>query len=199
MKLFQAEHTFPHNWSLLTRATWQKYPSELSSQVLTCDVIRRSTTPTTIVTERLLAVTNSSTGPAWVRRLLPIPDVAYFHETSTLDLGTREYTAVSRNLSMTGFLTLEETIVLRPGDRTEEEDGMRETTRFTQSAVVSAAGILTLAARLIEEGAVRSFETNAARGRAATQAVVDALVEEAGEVRERIDRGFAAGSAGLRA
>ncbi|KAI8905265.1 hypothetical protein PhCBS80983_g04779 [Powellomyces hirtus] len=171
MHLFETSHLFPHPWSLLTSANFQKYPNIHSPHVLTVDILSRSLHPTTghLHTERLISVTNTSSGPAWVRALLPISDICFFHETSILDVRNQHFEATSTNLSMRTFLTLEETVKMRPG-----EGG----TVFTQTAVVNARGVLSCAARFVEEGAVRSFTNNSAKGRAGLQTVVDALLEQ---------------------
>ncbi|KAJ3121825.1 hypothetical protein HK098_003339 [Nowakowskiella sp. JEL0407] len=56
MKLFEQSHKFDHPWNTITLANYRKYPNDLSSHVLSVDILRREVDPSTglLVTERLL-------------------------------------------------------------------------------------------------------------------------------------------------
>ena len=82
--------------------------------VLSVDVLSRTIDPNTgiLTTERLLTCKQSV--PSFLRSLgFPIPEVAYFHEVSTLDPRTKEYKAQSINLSMRSVMEVKETCVYR--------------------------------------------------------------------------------------
>ncbi|TPX66154.1 hypothetical protein SpCBS45565_g04649 [Spizellomyces sp. 'palustris'] len=181
MKLFETEYLFAHPWCTLTLANWKKYPNQYSSHVLSVDVLDRSVDPETgiLTTERLLCCKQSA--PALLRRILPIPEVAYFREISYLDPRSQTYTAISTNLSMRSFINLEEKCEYKADP--EHPEGK---TFFTQQAAVSAMGVLSYGAKLVEESAVKSFHKNAARGRQGLETIVEKMVEEA----KAVEQGF---------
>ncbi|KAI8994366.1 PRELI-like family-domain-containing protein [Gaertneriomyces semiglobifer] len=174
MKLFQTEHLFAHPWCTMTLANWRKYPNEYSSHVLSVDVLSRDIDPQSgiLTTERLLCCKQSA--PSFVRKLFHVPEVAYFREVSILDPRSQTYTASSVNLSMRQFMKLEERCEYRA-----DPDHPEGRTVFTQTAAVSAMGVLSYAAKLIEEAAVKSYHNNAARGKKGLETIIDKVVEEA--------------------
>lgn len=115
MKLFESNYTFPHSWSILTAATWRKYPNDLSAHVLSCDVVGRSYDPVSgkLRTERLICCKQNA--PAILRRLgLPIPELAYFREVSEVNPKTLVHEAKTYNLTLRNILTVEETCRYTP-------------------------------------------------------------------------------------
>ncbi|KAI9102419.1 PRELI-like family-domain-containing protein [Phlyctochytrium arcticum] len=185
MKLFETQYLFAQPWGALTTANWRKYPNEYSSHVLSVDILSREIDPKSgaLVTERLLCCKQSA--PALLRKLLPIPEVAYFREISHLDPKSKSYTAVSVNLCMQSMMRLEERCELH-ADPTSPAGR----TVFTQRAAVSAMGVLSYAARLIEETGVRAYHNNAARGRQGLETVLDKVVEEARVMEQNIKEGL---------
>ncbi|KAJ3331862.1 hypothetical protein HDU76_002001 [Blyttiomyces sp. JEL0837] len=121
-KLFERVLYFDHPWDTLTIANWRKYPNDLSSHVLSVDILSREVDPVTGIlrTERLLCCKQSA--PSFLKALgLPIPEVAYFREISELDPVTKQYKAESFNLSMTSIMSVKETCIFRelPADSPE--------------------------------------------------------------------------------
>ncbi|KAJ3277467.1 hypothetical protein HK104_003268 [Borealophlyctis nickersoniae] len=224
MKLFQTDHRFPHPWSLATQANWRKYPNELrysllirqivgkicilfntskhptcpqsSEQVVSVDILSRRIDPSTglLHTERLICCNQPA--PALLKRLLPIPEYTYFRELSTVDPKKKNYTATSWNLSMQNLITVEETCVFEP-----EPDHPDAQTLFTQTAKITAMGAFNYAAKLIEDNAVKAFQTNAGKGRKGLEMVIDRVVEEAKGVEDKfneVTEGLKEGLEGIR-
>ncbi|KAJ3031343.1 hypothetical protein HDV00_008380 [Rhizophlyctis rosea] len=193
MKVYQNESTFPHPWSTLTSANFQKYPNPLSTQVLSVDVLRREIDPQTghLLTERLLCCQQPA--PALLRRLLPIPEVTFFREISVVDPKTQTYAAKSWNLSMRSIIEVEETCVFKP------HPSAPQTTIFAQTAQFTAMkdGWANVA-KMVEDAAVQAFQNNAGKGRKGLELVIDRVVSEAKEVEERLTKGFEEVSEGIR-
>ncbi|KAJ3022556.1 hypothetical protein HKX48_005874 [Thoreauomyces humboldtii] len=191
MKFTENQYLFAHPFSTVTTANWRKYPNQKSEHVLSVDTLERRVCPKTgtLHTERLVSVKQQA--PALVRRLLPIPEVAFFRETSILDPRGRRYTAVSSNLSMRSIVDVEETCEF-------SESGDGEGTVFKQRAEVSALGALSYAARLVEEAAVSSFQRNSWKGRVGLEEVVDKILLELEDVEVVMKEGIDATIEGLR-
>ncbi|KAJ3102178.1 hypothetical protein HDU97_000739 [Phlyctochytrium planicorne] len=206
-KLFEATQFFDYSWSTVTAANWRKYPNELSSHVLSVDILSREVDSETGIlrTERLLCCRQNV--PSILKNLgLPIPEVAYFREISELDPERKEYTAKSVNLSMRSIMTVHETVIFRestashsPFDSTTNSNPstsqsspthvQRNTrtplngfdhpkTLFFQQAKFEAAGFFTFA-RIIEEAAASRFKANASKGKKALEGVIESLMEKA--------------------
>ncbi|KAJ3183473.1 hypothetical protein HDU87_006792 [Geranomyces variabilis] len=182
MKFTENQYLFSHPFSTITSANFQKYPNEHSSHVLSVDILSRSVDPQTSIlrSERLVSVKQSA--PALLRRLLPIPEIAYFREVSFLDPRAKSFKAISSNLSMRAIVDVEETCELIPQQGAEGTE-----TVFRQRAEVSALGALSYAARLVEEAAVASFNANSWKGRMGLEAVVDKIVKEAEGFQQTVE------------
>ncbi|ORY39088.1 MSF1-domain-containing protein [Rhizoclosmatium globosum] len=114
MKLFEQSQTLNYSWDVVTTANWIKYPNEVSTHVLSVDILDRSVDAVTGVlrTERLICCKQSA--PSILRTIgIPIPEVAWFREVSYLDPKTREYTATSVNLTMRNIMVVKETCVYK--------------------------------------------------------------------------------------
>ncbi|KAJ3188518.1 hypothetical protein HK101_009117 [Irineochytrium annulatum] len=139
-KLFEHSFRFNHSWDTTTVANWRKYPNDLSTHVLSVDILSRSVDPQTGIlrTERLLCCKQNA--PAILRRVgLPIPEVAYFREISELDPHERSYTATSVNLSLRNIMTVEETVIIRDCKGATSEDGTVGADSLAATATTSAS------------------------------------------------------------
>ncbi|KAI8841237.1 PRELI-like family-domain-containing protein, partial [Chytridium lagenaria] len=173
-KLFEHTQYFNHSWDTLTAANWRKYPNELSSHVISVDILSREVDPQTGVlrTERLLCCKQNA--PQILRTLgLPIPEVAYFREISELDPNVKEYTANTFNLSLKNIMSVHETVIFREGVSSSEA-----TELFVQQARFQACGFVSLA-RILEEAAASRFKANASTGKKALDIVIEKILEEA--------------------
>ncbi|KAJ3377316.1 hypothetical protein HDU84_008782 [Entophlyctis sp. JEL0112] len=112
MKLFSSSKVLTYDWDIVTQANWNKYPNPESAHVVSVDILDRSVDPVTgvLTTERLLCVKQAA--PSILRAIgLPIPELAWFREVSTLDPRSRVYTADSVNLTMRELMIVKERVV----------------------------------------------------------------------------------------
>lgn len=184
MKLFENFYCLQHPWPTVTLANWNKYPNPLSSHVVSCDVLSRQVSQDGILTtERLLCCKQPV--PSLLKRLgLGFSDLAYFHEVSTLNLKTQEFTAQTVNLSMRSLLDVSETCVLSV-DPSSVSSGR---TLFKQQAQVSAMGVLSSFGRLVEDLAVNRFIANAAKGKDALELVTSRIWSEAMDFENKMEQ-----------
>ncbi|KAI9311906.1 PRELI-like family-domain-containing protein [Obelidium mucronatum] len=112
MKLFEQTQTISHPWDVVTQANWVKYPNDISTHVISVDILSREVTSDGVLrTERLLCCEQSA--PALLRRLVALPAEAWFREVSLLDPATRTHTATTVNLTMRNIMLVKETCVYR--------------------------------------------------------------------------------------
>ncbi|KAI9366876.1 PRELI-like family-domain-containing protein, partial [Zopfochytrium polystomum] len=175
--LFEKVEYIDCPWQTLTAANWRKYPNDISTHVLSVDVLDRRIDPTTgaLHTERLLCCKQAA--PAFLRAVgLPIPEIAYFHEVSVLDPEKKEFTAVSVNLTMKSVMAVRETCIYR------ERRRPRRHLRFVQRAEFSASFGIAAVAQMMEDAAAARFAANAKNGLRALESVIRRVVEEGEEV-----------------
>lgn len=173
MKLFETNHLFCYPWPQVASANWRKYPNDFSAHVLSVDVISRHIDHQNGVlrTERLLACKQSV--PAWLCRLIGVSEVALFHEISELDPATREYKAYSTNLSFRNIFKLTELCVFR-----QDPFMPQEHTLFEQKAQITTEPLVNRLSSFVEDFAVKSFKSNAHRGRQGLEQVINIVREE---------------------
>ncbi|KAJ3028204.1 UNVERIFIED_CONTAM: hypothetical protein HDU68_002232 [Siphonaria sp. JEL0065] len=138
MKLFEQTQTISYPWDIVTTANWMKYPNEISTHVISLDILSREVDPVTGVlrTERLLCCKQSS--PKFLRTIgIPIPEVAWFREVSYLDPKTRTYTATSVNLTMRNIMVVKETCVYK--EMREMKEKLEEEVLAVKSKITEAA------------------------------------------------------------
>ncbi|KAJ3025458.1 UNVERIFIED_CONTAM: hypothetical protein HDU68_007118 [Siphonaria sp. JEL0065] len=138
MKLFEQTQTISYPWDIVTTANWIKYPNEISTHVISLDILSREVDPVTGVlrTERLLCCKQSS--PKFLRTIgIPIPEVAWFREVSYLDPKTRTYTATSVNLTMRNIMVVKETCVYK--EMREMKEKLEEEVLAVKSKITEAA------------------------------------------------------------
>ncbi|KAJ3005200.1 UNVERIFIED_CONTAM: hypothetical protein HDU68_004709 [Siphonaria sp. JEL0065] len=138
MKLFEQTQTISYPWDIVTTANWIKYPNEISTHVISLDILSREVDPVSGVlrTERLLCCKQSS--PKFLRTIgVPIPEVAWFREVSYLDPKTRTYTATSVNLTMRNIMVVKETCIYK--EMREMKEMLEEEVRAVKSKITEAA------------------------------------------------------------
>lgn len=107
MKLHTKQHSIEHPWEKVTLAIWQKYPNPFASHVLTCDVVDRHIDEQGILhTTRIF--TKKGKLPSWGSKLFNIKE-AYILETSTVNPKTKEMKTVTKNLSHSKLLLVQDT------------------------------------------------------------------------------------------
>ncbi|KAI8917036.1 hypothetical protein PhCBS80983_g00162 [Powellomyces hirtus] len=97
-----------HSWPNVTQAVWQKYPNPFASHVLSSDVIDRNVNPITGVMTTTRLFLKKGVMPKWGRSLFNVRD-AFIMEQSTVDPRDCTMVTVTRNLSHTKIMVVEET------------------------------------------------------------------------------------------
>jgi hypothetical protein len=165
MKLWETEHTFEHPWHTITLAHWNKYPNPYAQHVISVDIINREIRDGKLYTERLLQCRQPA--PSIFRRIgFGFPETTWFVEYSVTDPKTRDYKAVTHNLSMREYFCCQETLTYSTVST--------HRTMYSVNAKVTAVGFSALGS-LVEHAAVNRFKANALKGRQGLEAAIDSL------------------------
>ncbi|RCK56501.1 Protein UPS2, mitochondrial [Candida viswanathii] len=173
MKLFESEHFFNYPWDQVTAANWQKYPNELSTHVISVDILDRQllNNNQTLRTERLIGCKQPI--PKWLSFLVGGATVSYVREVSEVDLVSKTLVMKSMNLTMNNLLLVKETVVYKPDD----ELPLNRTT-FLQSAEITAFASLSKLCDKLEDWSVERFGQNAKTGKEAFEGVLNKLASK---------------------
>ena len=191
MKVFSNEVTFNYSWDEVSTANWRKYCpwNDKSTHVIAVDTLSRRVDPATGIlrTERLITCRQSA--PEWLRSLFGGGlDVSHVYEASYVDPANKTVRMVSRNLTWSNLVSVEESVVYRPvaADRT----------RFEQDAKISAlCGGWQRIRNSIEDSMVTRFRENASKGREGFETVLAMSRRVFAEEREKEARRKALGDA----
>ncbi|KAK6460492.1 PRELI-like family-domain-containing protein [Scheffersomyces coipomensis] len=169
MKLFESEHYFNYPWDQVTAANWQKYPNELSTHVVSVDILNRSidVDNKTLRTERLIGCKQAI--PNWLSFIVGGQKLSYVREVSEVDLINNTLVLKSHNLTMNHILLVNETVIYKPDPQ------LKSRTIFTQSAEITAYAAITRICDKLEEWSVERFGQNAKTGKLAFEGVLDTL------------------------
>lgn len=173
MKLFESDHYFNYPWEQVTAANWQKYPNELSTHVISVDILLRSIDPKTQVlrSERLIGCKQSI--PSWLQFIVGGASVSYVREVSEVDLVNKTLVMKSSNLTMNHLLLVNETVVYKPDPELPTQG-----TLFKQSAEITAFASISRLCDKIEDWSVERFGQNAKIGKQAFEGVLQVLNEK---------------------
>ncbi|KAG7663659.1 UPS2 [[Candida] subhashii] len=173
MKLFESDHYFNYPWEQVTAANWQKYPNELSTHVISVDILSRSIDPKTQVlrSERLIGCKQSI--PSWLQFIVGGASVSYVREVSEVDLVNKTLVMKSSNLTMNHLLLVNETVVYKPDPELPTQG-----TLFKQSAEITAFASISRLCDKIEDWSVERFGQNAKIGKQAFEGVLQVLNEK---------------------
>ncbi|GAM17630.1 hypothetical protein SAMD00019534_008050, partial [Acytostelium subglobosum LB1] len=172
-------HTYKHNWSDISLASWRKYPSPDNPDVLSVDMISKELDPITgVLTCRRLVICKSST-PAWMQSIFGASE-CFFIEESTVDPKTQTMTLRTKNLSFTNIMGVEEVCTYTP------DPDNADWTQFKQEAKVTA-NVFGVASS-IERFCIDRFKTNAQRGRNIMESAILKVKLEAEETVQSIDK-----------
>jgi hypothetical protein len=86
-------------------------------------------------------------------------------------------------LSLRNIITVEETCIFKP-----DACAPSTSTEFSQSAKITALGVFSSVAKLIEDAAISRFKCNAVLGKQGLEQVIDKVVEEARGVGRSAER-----------
>ena len=173
MKLFESEHFFNYPWDQVTAANWQKYPNELSTHVISVDILDRQliNNNQTLRTERLIGCKQPI--PRWLSFRVGGATVSYVREVSEVDLISKTLVMKSMNLTMSNLLLVKETVIYKP----DEELPLNRTT-FLQSAEITAFASLSKLCDKLEDWSVERFGQNAKTGKEAFESVLNKLTSK---------------------
>lgn len=172
MKIFESQHHFNYNWEQVTAANWQKYPNELSTHVVSVDVLNRQIDPerNVLQTERLIGCKQAI--PKWLRAIVGGDEYSYVREVSEVDLTTRTLVMKSANMTMSHLLLVNETVTYRP-----DPELPHTRTLFEQDAEITAFSSWSGICNKIEDWSVERFGQNAKVGKRGFETVLKALAE----------------------
>jgi len=179
MQLFQSSHHFNYPWEYVTAANWQKYPNELSTHVVSVDILDR-----TIDAERKVLRTERLIGckqliPLWLRFIVGGQEYSYVREVSEVDLVNKTLVMKSSNLTLNNLLLVNETVIYSP-------DGNR--TLFTQLAEITAYALISKLTDKIEQWSVERFGQNAKIGKLGFEGVLSKLQQTWNETGDLISK-----------
>jgi hypothetical protein len=186
MKFFSSSHEFAYSWEEVSTANWRKYCpwNDKSTHVIAVDTLSRSLSPETGIlrTERLITCKQSA--PSWLRSFLGSKeDTSLVYEVSYVDAAAKKVTMCSQNMTWNDILSVQETVVYRPGPR-----GMagETTTIFEQRAkIIALCGGWQKIKNAVEDFSVERFKQNAAKGREGFERVLRISREVFAEEREK--------------
>jgi len=168
MKIWTSEHVFNHNWETVTTGQWRKYPNPHNTAVLGTDVVDRRVEEGVLHSHRI--ITSDWGLSSWVQNLIGTNRVCYAEEHSTVDPRERVMKMQSRNLTFCNFVAMEEKMSYTP----HPED--KDKTLLKQETVVTVQGVPLTS--YMEQIIVNTVSSNAGKGRAAMEWVVDKLGQE---------------------
>lgn len=173
MKLFESKHDFLYPWDQVTAANWQKYPNELSTHVVSVDILSRSIDKENKVlrTERLIGCKQPV--PKWMTALIGAQEYSYVREISEVDLVNKTLIMKSHNLTMNHLLQVNETVIYKP-----DNELLNQRTLFIQQAEITAFASFTRICDKIEEWSVERFGQNAKTGKKAFEGVLKGLADK---------------------
>jgi hypothetical protein len=186
MKFFSSSHEFAYSWDEVSTANWRKYCpwNDKSTHVIAVDTLSRSLNPTTGIlrTERLITCKQSA--PSWLRSFLGSKeDTSLVYEVSYVDAKAKKVTMCSQNMTWNDILSVQETVVYRPGPRGVKGE---TTTIFEQRAkIIALCGGWQKIKNAVEEFSVERFKQNAAKGREGFENVLRISREVFREEREK--------------
>lgn len=181
--------TFNYSWEEVSLANWQKYGpwNNKSTHVVAVDTLSRNVDPSTgiLQTERLITCKQSA--PEWLKSLMGGHDVSHVYEASYVDPERKTLTMVSRNLTWSNLVSVQETVMYRPLDAANKQ------TRFEQTAKITAlCGGWERIKNSIEDTLVKRFMENAHKGLEGFEMVLEmtrrAFAEEREKEKERLLR-----------
>ncbi|KAF8592009.1 MSF1-domain-containing protein [Ramaria rubella] len=176
MHFFKTSFNYDHPWTHVQLGIWHKYPNPHCTHVLTVDVLDRSIDLNTgiVRTERILGCKQKA--PIWIVKLLGGSEDAFIREVTFVDPVSQRTSIVSRNMSLSQYVTCLERIQYIP-----EPSHPEEKTLFTQTAEIQTrAAIWRSLANKLEEWSCERFGDNARLGRMGLESVLRNLWESKG-------------------
>lgn len=174
MKFWNTEHTFEHPWETVVTAALRKYPNPMNPAVVGLDVVDRHVDKNGVLVSHRLMATKWGM-PDFVKRFLHIADVCYGSEHSEVDPVNKKMKLRTRNLTYINNLTIDEYLSYHP----HPDDPKK--TQLTQKTEVTIKGMPL--GSYLEKLITDNMSSNAKKGRAAIEWVIEKLKTEAEELR----------------
>ena len=187
MRNFVQETVFRHNWSCVTPAVWRKYPNSKSPDVTNVDILSREVVDGKLHTRRLISSANPV--PALFRRLFGgLPDETHMLEESVVDPVRRTMEMRTRNITLKQVLEVEEVCVYREAGSNASWTQMSQ--EFSCAICgTSLSGMGSMVAKA-EQAVVNRVQSNASKGAAILNEVVESLMKADFTKRGRGDSGI---------
>ncbi len=181
---FTQTFRYEHPWQQVTSAIFQKYPNPFAAHVLTSDVIDRHIDPETGILHTTRLFLKKGTIPKWGKSIFKQTE-AYILEQSTVDPRAQTMVTVTKNLSMTKVMLVEETQTITPSTFTIDvkshsgQDNtvtrtVRGTDIVTKARIVSNMGWESIRSR-IEHFGVTRFKYNSQRSSNGLRHVIERI------------------------
>lgn len=172
MKIFESSHLFNYTWEQVSAANWVKYPNELSTHVVSVDILNREVDPERHVlkTERLIACKQAV--PRWLRAIIGGEEYSFVREVSEVDLVNRKLIMKLANMTLLNLLLVNETVVYTPDERMPAGR-----TLFQQEAEITAFSPFSGICNKIEDWSVERFGQNAQVGKRGFEGVLELVAQ----------------------
>lgn len=172
MKIVYSAHQFCYPWQKVTAANWCKYPNVHSPQVIHVDVLDRRVDPErgVLITERLIACKQPA--PRWLSRMFGGDNIHYVREVSEVNPVTKQYTAVSTNLSLSNIISLREQISYSVDPKNANR------TLLEQEAIIDVGAGFATVKNYLEDFCISHFDANAEKGRKGLETVIHSIFPE---------------------
>lgn len=173
MRFFDTQSCFPYSWEQVTRANWNKYPNDITTHVVSVDILRREIDPVTKVlrTERLIGVQQPI--PRWVNKILGTDGKAYCREVSEVDLKEGTLTLRTQNLDHSHVMSVQETVTYQ-----RDAKNPLTSTLFHQKATFHSSLSFRKLCHCIEDFSVQRFVQNSQLGRLALGQVLQNIASD---------------------
>lgn len=173
MKIFESSHFFNYLWEQVTAANWVKYPNELSTHVVSVDILNREIDPERHVlkTERLISCKQPV--PRWLRAIIGGEEYSFVREVSEVDLVNRRLIMKLANMTLLNLLLVNETVVYTP-----DRNMPNSRTLFKQLAEITAFSSFSRICNKIEDWSVERFGQNAQIGKLGFEGVLQSVTQK---------------------
>ncbi|XP_015789777.1 PRELI domain containing protein 3A [Tetranychus urticae] len=165
MKIWTSEHVFSHPWEKVVTATWRKYPNPLNPAVVGIDVVDRNVANGTLKSQRLISTEWGM--PHWACSILGGDKVSYAVEHSEVDARRKCMTLVSKNISFSNEVSIEEKLTYLP------HPNKPDATLLKQEAIITVHGIPL--SSYFESFISSTISSNAQKGRQALEFVINRM------------------------
>uniref|UniRef100_A0A0N5CFU8 PRELI/MSF1 domain-containing protein n=1 Tax=Strongyloides papillosus TaxID=174720 RepID=A0A0N5CFU8_STREA len=168
MKFFTEEYIFDHPWHTVVTAAWRKYPNPLNGNVTGIDVLSHKVENSILKSERILQ--SQFDIPTWTSKLIGFSGTQYSHEYTEIDVDNRQMSLLTRNLSASRFVKIDEKLTYQPHSTEPNKTVLKQE--------VSVSVNLPAFADTCEKAFLRVYSKNAKVGKKGLEWVVMNLLQD---------------------